>query len=138
MIYELVCHSMHDMRMLQARPGWRLHPGQAAERAHAAELAQLHQKPPSRWPPELQCLLEQREAAAAEVPLRIWHHIMARNRQLRLSDDMRAWGHSCGLKYLHAMQNNSARSIKCPGQPGSAGSYTYTKPCVSWRLGMDA
>ena len=40
---------------------------QAAERARAADLAQLHTKPPSLWPPDLQRLVEQREAAAAEV-----------------------------------------------------------------------
>ena len=46
---------------------------QAAERSHTAELAQLHLKPTSRWPPDLQRLVEQRESAAAEVS---WSTVM--------------------------------------------------------------
>ena len=45
---------------------------QAAERSHTTELAQLHLKPTSRWPPDLQRLVEQREFAAAEVSWRCY------------------------------------------------------------------
>ena len=62
---------------------------QAAERSHTAELAQLHLKPTSRWPPDLQRLVEQRESAAAEV---YWCRVVCAERDCLAQEGMgSAW-----------------------------------------------